>query len=135
MFLSVIAVSCSSDDSSAGFSESELIGKWYLSSGSINGGSLEPYIHKCTTQRDFQEFQSTHELTLNKFNQECNSGNPEVSNWKLQGKYLTVSNTHFDPMLYNYKYEIITLNATDLVLQIAVETPEGTVVERVFLVR
>ena len=135
LVLSVFASSCSSDDSSAGFSESKLIGKWYLSGGSTNGGSFESYNHNCATERDFQEFQSNQELTFNKYNQNCILGNPQVSNWKLQGKFLTVSSTHFDPMIYSYKYEIITLNSNELVIQIATVAPEGPVVERIFLVK
>lgn len=131
--VSIFTLSCSSDDSSAGFSESKLIGKWYLSGGTTNGGSFESYNHKCAADRDFQEFLSNKELSFNKYNQDCVLANPQVSNWKLEGNILTVSSTNFDPMIYNYKYEIVTLNATELVIEIANETPDGLVSERIFL--
>lgn len=135
LFLSAFAISCSSDDSSAGFSEAKLIGKWYLSGGTTDGGSFESYNHKCGTNRDFQEFLSNHEVTFNKYNQDCTLVTPEVSNWKLEGNVLTISSTNFDPMIYSYKYKIITLNSTELIIQIANVTPEGTVLQRIFLVR
>lgn len=135
LFLSLVAFSCSSDDSSTGFSESKLIGKWYLSGGTTNGGSFESYNHKCAANRDFQEFLSNHEVTFNKYNQDCVLANPEVSNWKLEGNILTVSSTNFDPMIYSYKYKIVTLNSKELIIEMAANTPEGLVVERVFLVR
>lgn len=133
LFLSVFALSCNSDDSSSVFSEAQLIGKWYLSGGTSNGGPFESYNHKCATSNDFQEFLSNHELTFNTYNQDCVLANPQVSNWKLEGTILTVYSTNFDPMIYNYKYEIITLNANNLTIQVATETPDGPVLERIFL--
>ena len=135
LFLSVVAFSCSSDDSSTGFSESTLIGKWYLSGGTTNGGAFESYNHKCAAKRDFQEFVSNHELTFNAYNEACQISDTEVSNWKLEGNILTVSSTNFDPMIYSYIYEVITLNSTELVIEISAKTPEGTFLQRIFLVR
>lgn len=137
LFLLVILslFSCSSDDSTNSFSENNLIGKWYLSGNSIDGGAFQPYIHNCETNRDFQEFFSNQELTLNKYSEACILGNPEVSNWELIGNKLIVSNTNFDPMIYNYKYEIISLTDTELIIEMSAESPDGMYVVRTFLER
>lgn len=137
LFLLVILslFSCSSDDSTNSFSENNLIGKWYLSGNSIDGGAFQPYIHNCETNRDYQEFLSNRELTFNKYSEECILGNPEVSNWELIGNKLIVSNTNFDPMIYNYKYEIISLTDTELIIEMSAESPDGMYVVRTFLER
>lgn len=135
VLVSLSLFSCSNEDSNNSFSENNLIGKWYLSGNSIDGGPFQPYIHNCETSRDYQEFLSNHELTFNKYSEVCILGNPEVSNWKLIGNKLIVSNTNFDPMIYNYRYEIISLTATELIIEMSAESPDGMYVVRTFLER
>ena len=133
LLFSLFLFSCSADDSANRFSEKELFGKWFLSGGSINGGAFQPYIHNCETNREFQEFLSNKELTLNKFNEACILNNPEVSNWELIGTKLIISNTNFDPINYNYTYEIIKLTDTELIIEMSSKSPDEMSVERMFL--
>lgn len=120
-------LSCSSDDSSIVYSESSLIGKWYLSGGSINGGLFEPYIHDCSEKKDFQEFFATHKLTFNSYDSTCDLTDTETSDWKLSGDKLTISSTNFDPMIYSYEYVIKKLTSTELILEMSAKTPEGII--------
>ena len=76
----VIALSCSSDDSAIVYSESSLIGQWYLSGSSVNGGLFEPYIHDCYEKKDFQEFLATHKLTFNGYDTTCELTDTDISN-------------------------------------------------------
>lgn len=115
--LGLIFFSCSSDDSRNSFSEAKILGKWNLVGFSDEGGAYHIYNHECETKKNFQEFLSNHELTFNKYNEECVLVENEVSAWQLKGNKLIVSNTHFDPMIYTYYYTVVKLTSSELVIE------------------
>ncbi|CAM4008898.1 lipocalin family protein [Flavobacterium antarcticum] len=133
--VSIFTFSCSNDNSSLNVTKSNLIGKWYLTGGSVNGGSFVTYQHDCDSKRDFQDFLSNQVLAFTGFNEDCEISNTEVSNWELNGNKLTVSNTNFDPMNYSYEFIIKRLTTSELIIEISQETSEGTVKEQSVFVR
>ena len=56
-----------------------------------------------------------------------------MSNWELIGTKLIISNTNFDPINYNYTYEIIKLTDTELIIEMSSKSPDEMYVERIFL--
>lgn len=116
--------SCNSDDQDS----ATIIGKWYIKGGVSNGGEFQNYNHDCETSKDFQEFFANGEMTFNGFNAECASSNTQTSVWEMKGNVLTVSNTPFDPMIYQYTYVIESLTNEELKLKQTVNEPEGIVV-------
>jgi hypothetical protein len=121
--------SCSTnDDEGSAISEASILGKWYIKGGTSNGGEFQNYNHDCETSRDFQEFFENAELTFNGYNSACELNDVETSIWVLDGNILTVSNTQFDPMIYEYTYFVESLTNEELKLKQTVNTPEGTVV-------
>ncbi len=54
----------------------------------------------------------------------------EPSLWELQGNQLTISNTNFDPSIYEYIYIVEKLTTTELILKQTIQTSEGTYVYR-----
>ncbi len=130
-FLIIILSSCSSDDSDGlAINSQNLLGKWYLKGGTTNNGSFENHTHDCTTNKDFQEFFNNGEITFNGYNTECSLDEIETSLWFLNGNRLTVTNTNFDPMIYEYEYIIESLTSDELILKETVSEPEGTFVYR-----
>jgi hypothetical protein len=121
--------SCSTnDDEGSAISEASILGKWYIKGGTSNGGEFQNYNHDCETSRDFQEFFENAEFTFNGYNSACELNEVETSMWVLDGNILTVSNTQFDPMIYEYTYFVESLTNEELKLKQTVNTPEGTVV-------
>ncbi len=116
--------SCNSDDQDS----ATIIGKWYIKGEVSNGGEFQNYDHDCETSRDFQEFFANGELTFNGFNAECALSDTQTSVWEMNGNVLTVSNTPFDPMIYQYTYVIESLTNEELKLKQTVNEPEGIVV-------
>lgn len=96
----------------------------------MDNGSFENYNHDCSTSKDFQEFFANQELKFNGYNSSCELNDTETSNWALNGNTLTVSNQHFDPMLYEYVYTIESLTSEELILKQTVNEPEGTFIYR-----
>lgn len=136
LFLSILLISCSSDSSDeTAISDQNLLGRWYLKGGTIDNGLFENYEHECENNKDFQEFFSDGTLTFNGFNNSCVIVDTEISDWKLQGNKLTVSNQHFDPMIYEYIYTIEKLTPTELVLKQTVTDTDGTYDYRLTLTR
>ena len=130
-FLIIILSSCSSDDSDGlAINSQNLLGKWYLKGGTTNNGSFENHTHDCITKKDFQEFFNNGEITFNGYNSECSLDEIETSLWFLNGNRLTVTNTNFDPMIYEYEYVIESLTSDELILKETVSEPEGTFVYR-----
>ena len=70
------------------------------------------------------------EITFNGYNSECSLDEIETSLWFLNGNRLTVTNTNFDPMIYEYEYVIESLTSDELILKETVSEPEGTFVYR-----
>lgn len=126
--VALLLVSCSKDDDSN--AQATIIGKWYFKGGTINNGSFINYNNDCSTKMDFQEFFANGELVFNGFNSSCELDDVETSNWVKNGNTLTVSNTNFDPMIYNYTYTIEKLDASKLILKQTVTEPEGVFVYR-----
>ena len=122
--------SCSSDDDSNTntINSQNLLGKWYVKGGTINNGAFENYEHECASSRDFQEFFSNGETTFNGYNTSCELNEIETSNWVLNGATLTISNTNFDPMIYEYSYTIEKLDDNELIIKETVTEPDGTFV-------
>ncbi len=116
--------SCNSDDQDS----ATIIGKWYIKGGVSNGGEFQNYNHDCETSKDFQEFFTNGELTFNGFNSQCTLSDTQTSVWEMNGNVLTVSNTPFDPMIYQYTYVIESLTNEELKLKQTVNEPEGIVV-------
>ncbi len=142
LFVSVLALtftSCSSDDDSNNsqltINSQNILGKWYIKGGTINEGSFVNYNHDCNTDKDFQEFFENGELTFNGYNTECELNEVEMSLWVLNGNILTVSNTNFDPIIYEYTYEIESLTSSELILQQTVTEEEGMVTYRTTFTR
>ena len=127
--ISITYIGCNSnDDSSNGnlqINQQNLLGKWYLKGGTVNGGSFENYQHDCSSLKDYQEFFSNHELKFNDYNSDCELNNFNTSNWVLSGNALTVSNPQFDPMIYEYNYIILSLTSEQLILKQTATTPNG----------
>lgn len=126
--VALLLVSCSKDDDSN--AQATIIGKWYFKGGTIDNSSFINYNNDCSTKRDFQEFFANGELVFNGFNSSCELDDVETSNWVKNGNTLTVSNTNFDPMIYEYKYTIEKLDASELILKQTVTEPEGVFVYR-----
>lgn len=126
--VALLLVSCSKDDDSN--AQATIIGKWYFKGGTINNGSFINYNNDCSTKSDFQEFFANGELVFNGFNSSCELDDVETSNWVKKGNTLTVSNTNFDPMIYEYKYTIEKLDAKELILKQTVTEPDDVFVYR-----
>lgn len=122
--LAGLIFSCNSDDNET----ATILGKWYIKGGNSNGGEFQNYNHDCETSRDFQEFFENDEVTFNGYNSACELNEVETSIWVLDGNILTVSNTQFDPMIYEYTYVVESLTNEELKLKQTVNTPEGTMV-------
>lgn len=116
--------SCNSDDQDS----ATIIGKWYIKGGVSNEGEFQNYNHDCETSKDFQEFFTNREFTFNGFNSQCTLSDTQTSVWEMNGNVLTVSNTPFDPMIYQYTYVIESLTNEELKLKQTVNEPEGIVV-------
>jgi hypothetical protein len=131
LFFGFSLFSCSSDgDNGLPITSQNLIGKWYIKGGTINNGSFENYNHECSINKDYQEFFSNQELKFNGYNISCELDDIEISDWVLNGRILTVSNQHFDPMIYEYVYTVESLTRDELILKQTVNEPEGTFVYR-----
>lgn len=123
MFLST----CSSDDNgSRAINANNLIGKWYLKGGTVNGGAFENYNHDCATSKDYQEFFANGNLDFVAYDIECEVNDTNSSEWSLNGNVLTVSSPEFDPMVYSYEYIVESISSEELRLRETVETPDGT---------
>ena len=61
--------------------------------------------------------------------------NSETSLWILNGNTLTIKNTHFDPMIYEYEYTIESLTSNELILKEIVNEPEGEMTYRTTFTR
>lgn len=123
--------SCSSDDGNGvTITSQDLLGKWYIKGGTVNNGSFENYNHDCATSRDFQEFFANQEIKFNGYNSSCELNDVETSNWILNGNTLTITNQYFDPMIYEYVYNIEKLTSEELIVKQSVNEPEGTLIYR-----
>ena len=132
--------SCSNDDDSNSNnddsnSQVSILGKWYIKGGTIDNGDFIQYDNDCSTNRDFQEFFNNGELVFNGYNSSCELNEVETSNWVQNGNTLTVSNTNFDPMIYQYEYTIEKLDENELILKQSVNEPDGTFDYRTTLTR
>ena len=118
LIFTLFTTSCSNDDDNNGVAvtRQNLLGKWYLKGGTINNGTFQNYTHDCSTSRDFQEFFDNDILTYNGHSTACDLNEVETSNWILNGNTITVSNTNFDTILYEY-FVIESLTSTELVLK------------------
>lgn len=130
LVLNFTLLSCSSSDDSDNINPRSLLGKWYIKGGTKNGGPFENYNHKCPTQKDFQEFFNTGTITFNSYAIDCEPTAVRTSVWSLSGNILTVSNTNFDPLIYEFVYTIESLTSEELILTQTVIEPEGTFVNR-----
>ena len=134
LFISVLSLtllSCNTDDGvGVAITSQNLLGKWYIKGGTVDNGSFENYSHDCSTSRDFQEFFANQELKFNGYTTTCELNDTETSDWILSGNTLTVSNQHFDPMIYEYVYRIESLTSDELILKQSVNEPEGTFIYR-----
>lgn len=118
IILVLFNLSCSSDDNDGlSVTKQNLLGKWYLKGGIVNNGVFEDYNHDCVTSRDFQEFFSNNIVTFNGYNIDCELDEIEESNWSLNGRKITVSNTQFDPMIYEYNFIVEKLTSDELILK------------------
>jgi len=135
--VALMLTSCSSDDdaNTNTINSQNLIGKWYIKGGTINNGQFENYDHECASKRDFQEFFSNGEVTFNGYNTSCILSDTETSLWVLNGTTLTISNTNFDPMIYEYEYFIESLTSNELILKETVNEPDGMVTYRTIFTR
>ena len=135
LFLIALSSACSSSDSNGlSITSQNLSGKWYNKGGTVNGGPFQDYVNDCTTSRDYQEFLTNGTLTFNEHNLACEQ-NVGTSIWVLNGYEITVSNTPFDPMVYEYKYIIEDLTNQLLILKETVIEPEGTSINRIYFTR
>lgn len=132
----LILVACGSDDNgSTVINQANLIGKWYLKGGTVNGGAFENYSHKCTSSKDFQEFFANGNLSFVGYDVECEVSDTESSQWNLNGNILTVSSEEFDPIIHPYEYIIESLTSEELRLKETVEIPSGTETRIIYLTR
>lgn len=138
LFLIAILYSCSTNQDGDGdliINSGNLQGKWYIKGGTTDGGAFEDYVHRCPTNRDYQEFLNNGEIKFVGFNLECNPTNTNTSRWNLIGNVLTVSNLPGDPMIYEYTYIIEKLTGNELVTRQTVNDPDGVFVYRITLTR
>lgn len=118
IILVLFNLSCSSDgDSGLAVTKQNLLGKWYLKGGTVNSGVFEDYNHDCLTSRDFQEFFNNDILIFNGYNTDCELNEVEESSWNLNGRIITVSNTHFDPKIYEYTIIVEKITSDELILR------------------
>jgi hypothetical protein len=89
----------------------------------------------CSHCKDFQEIFDNGELTFNGYNSACEISDTQTSLWVLNGNLLTVSNTNFDPMIYEYIYIIEELTSEELIVKQTVIEPEGTFVVKTTFTR
>jgi hypothetical protein len=137
LVLVVLSAACTNHDDNNGLAinSQNLLGKWYIKGGTYDNGPFENYNHDCATNKDFQEFFDNGELTFNGFNSACELTEVEPSLWVLNGNILTVSNTNFDPIIYEYVYTIEKLTSEELIVKQTVIEPEGTFVVKTTFTR
>ena len=134
--LVLFLVACSSDDNgSQAINQNNLIGKWYLKGGTVNGGAFENYNHDCTASKDYQEFLENGNLEFVGYDVECEVDDTDSSLWRLEGNVLTISSPEFDPMNYSYDYIIESITSEELRLKETVEIPGGTETRIIYLTR
>ncbi len=112
-------LSCSSNDDDpkpAEITEANLLGKWFIRGGNINGGSYVDYEHKCTENRDYQEFLSNHMLRFIGYDKTCTISDNETSLWVLEGEELTVSNLPGSSSPFKYTFTVLKLTSAELKL-------------------
>lgn len=132
----LILGACSSDDNgSQVINPNNLLGKWYLKGGTVNGGAFENYNHQCATSKDYQEFFANGVLDFVGYDVECEVIDTDSSQWELNGNVLTVSSTEFDPMIYSYEYIVESITSEELRLRETVETPEGAETHVIYATR
>ena len=137
LVLIVLSAACTSDDDNNGLAinSQNLLGKWYIKGGTYDNGPFENYNHECATNKNFQEFFDNGELTFNGYNSACEISDTQTSLWVLNGNLLTVSNTNFDPIIYEIIYSIEELTSEELIVKQTVIEPEGTFVVKTTFTR
>ena len=132
----LILGACSSDDNgSQVINWNNLLGKWYLKGGTINGGAFENYNHDCATSKDYQEFLANGNVDFVGYDVECEVNDKSSSQWSLEGNVLTISSPEFDPMVYSYEYIVESLTSNELRLKETVELPNGSETRIIYLTR
>lgn len=129
-FALLALIGCTVDDESDGgipITEANILGKWYIKGGSINGGTFQDYENDCPTSQDFQEFFANHDLQFVGYNVDCEASDSETSSWSLSNNRLTVVNS--GPVESTQIFTIYMLTDEELVLESTYNTPEGTVTE------
>jgi hypothetical protein len=136
LFLVVLMFSCSSDNSNgATITPQRLLGKWNFKSESTNGNAFVNYEHQCGTNKDFRAFFNTGKTVSSSFNTSCVLSNSVTSDWVLNGNILTISNENFDPMLYEYVYQIEYLTENELLVKQTIVASNGTTIYRISFTR
>jgi hypothetical protein len=138
LLVTVMAFGCSSDDSSnddgsMAVTEANILGRWYMKGGTVNGGPFEDYEHECPAERDFQEIFANHTITFSGHGADCEMNDTQTSDWALSGNTLTISSA--EPFLMSFSYNVVKLTNNEMILEGTFEAPEGTMVERSTFVR
>lgn len=134
MLLCIIALSgCGSDDTD-GASAQQIVGRWYHTHKTVNGGAPIEHQNDCDTSRDHWDILGDGTIKFNFYGFDCNMGNSFTGNWSLSGNNLAISST-FDPVSLDENMTVIMLTATELELERTVETSEGEDIERLHFER
>ena len=141
--ITLTQISCNSDDVSDNdipininleINQQNLLGKWFLKGGTINGGSFESHQHKCTSLKDYQEFLSDNNINFVEYDVNCEIVDAETSGYYLEGNKLTI--VSFDPVVsQDYVYTIISITQQELILKQTANTPDGVETYEIYFTR
>ncbi len=114
--LSACSSDSSSDNGNGGDNPSLIVGSWeYVKlSTYVNGNFIYeiPFEHKCSTKKDYSTFNADKTMMNYDHDTSCNvTAVPGV--YTLSGNFLTITEEGEEPL---EDYEIITLNATTLIV-------------------
>jgi hypothetical protein len=136
IILVLFFVACSSDDDASNtISSNNLVGKWFLKGGTINGGAFVNYDHECLTSKDYQEFFASGIVNYVGYGSDCEVNDTDSSEWELTGNILTVSSPEMDPAIYSYEYIVESITSAELRLKEIVDTPEGTEIRIIYFTK
>lgn len=119
----------SGSTSAINIDEQNLLGKWYIKGGTVNGGPFENYHHNCPSKKDYQEFGEESVIFI-EYGTDCTISDNELGGWHLDGNRLSVYS--YDPVVhnsFNHEYTIMSITSQELKLRSEYEAPEGTIIE------
>ncbi|HEU0136961.1 MAG TPA: lipocalin family protein [Flavobacterium sp.] len=135
LLCAIAFLGCGSDDSNgSSINEQQIVGRWYHTYKTVNGGPAIEHQNNCETARDHWDILADHSILFNFYGFTCEMGNSFTGNWSLSGNNFAISST-FDPVAIDETLRVISLTANDLELERTVETSSGENIERLHFER